>query len=173
MDTFTTQNGTELEIQPVSQFLTARVMLDVKQRFEDEHGAVQPPTYKTPVGETFEYDADSIQDETTSDDDKRAWLAYQEQGKALTLATYAALEDAYLFLGVITEPENKDWGNAVRGVGLSIPDDEKAYKLLWLETVCIVNREERRKLALTVKALADPVEVEAATAASICCIAAS
>jgi len=164
--TFTTQSEVTLTLKPVSTMTIERVRAMARQRFEDEHGEIKPPTYETSVGETFEHDTDSIKDEHTSDDDKRAWLAYQGSLNTLLLETISAITEAYLFAGVTDNPDGDDWKATYQALDIEIPDDPKEFKLFWLDNEVLSNRSERTQLALYIKALADPVEVEAAQAAA-------
>ena len=161
----TTQNGTALEIQPVSQMLIERLRAKATLEFNEEHGAPTPPTYETSVGEVISHDEKSIQDENTPAAEKEAWIAYLEKRNAQIIYIQDRLAAAFLWLGVITEPQDDEWTKPLESLGVDIPDDTKERKMLWLDTVALVNQDERWKLVLRIRSLSDPVEVEAAAAA--------
>jgi len=163
--TFTTQSGITLTLKPVSMMTIERVRAMARQQFEDEHGELKPPTYETSVGETFEHDSDSIADESTSDEDKKGWLDYQDNLRALLTETIGAVTEAFIFAGVTDNPDGDAWKATYQALHIEIPDDPKEFKLFWLDNEVLSNRTERTQLALHIKAQADPVEVEAVKAA--------
>ena len=73
-------NGGKLHLLPISEVELQDIIENTKKEFGDK---LNVPTYKTEIGEDFEWDADSLEKDGT-EKDKEKWDKYQEHKKVFT-----------------------------------------------------------------------------------------
>jgi len=113
MTTVSTQNGTELELRPVSEFLITAVRQRAIVEFEKKHGGLpEKPTYTIVCGggpfdtweETHKHDDETI--ERGTDEEKTLWKVYVKQQTELNGAIWTDTSRVYLLEGVPDPPDN-------------------------------------------------------------------
>jgi hypothetical protein len=146
--THITQNGTELELRPVSDFLITKVRAQVQAEFEKEHGAMpERPTYEIKCGggpfgnwtETRTHTEKTILDGT--EEEKALWARYIELRRELNGLVWTRTARVYLLDGMPDPPEN-GWVEKQERRGLEIPEDPDERKMHWIETEVVVSNQE-------------------------------
>jgi len=157
MTIITTQNGTELELRPVSEFLITAVRQRAIAEFEKKHGGLPAkPTYTIVCGgglfdtweETHVHTAETI--ERGTDEEKALWKVYAKQQTELNGAIWSDTSHVYLLEGVPDPPDNS-WKAKQEKYNVDIPDNQDERKLHWIKTEVIVSQNELSWLAYLIQ----------------------
>ena len=124
--------GIELELGHIATQLVAALLQ--RADFQDP----PKPTYTVELigGATKEFDHNEESAET--EEERRVWLDYQTQLRAIQLARNTTLHHFMIEMGVKTQPPPPDeWGVNWERWGLEPPDptDAETYKRRWIEEV--------------------------------------
>jgi hypothetical protein len=166
MTTITTQNGTELELCPVSSYYITGVRNKARSDFIKENGALlTPPTYTIVCGggpgftsweETKTHKEDTIEQGTESE--KHAWTLYQEQQRELGSFIWMRTARVYLLRGVTTEPPDNGWQARQERDNIEVPTDPEDRKQHWIETEAVINPFELGMVVTTIQAQSQQVK---------------
>lgn len=161
----TTQNGTVLELRPVSNFLVTNVRNQARAKFIEKHQEIpEPPTYDIECGggpfgswiETRTHTTDTITDGT--EDEKATWSLYLELQNELNNLEWEHTSRLYFLEGMQNPPEN-GWTEKQTRYGIDIPDDPDERKMHWIKTEVIVSRAELSWLARLIQGQSNFTEV--------------
>ena len=165
MTTITTQNGTELELCPVSEFYITGVRDKARADFIKEHGELlPPPTYDIVCGggpfgswtETHDHTAETI--ERGTETEKRAWATYTDQQRELGNLVWMRTGRVYLLRGVKTVPPDDGWQARQERDDIEIPTDVEELKKHWIETEAVLNPHELGMIVATIQAQSQQVK---------------
>lgn len=127
-------SGYEVRTVPISPMLFAEADKVIVARWEEQgKKRPTPPTYTTTTAggdtETLEHDVTTL----TTDEDKADWEAYVNAAYLFTMQVGELLMDIAFMEGVEVEVE-ESWVRRRKLLGLSVPDDEDARRLLYIKT---------------------------------------
>lgn len=136
METYTTTYGRELEVEPISIILIQKLQTALQKDYKNRGISLEPPTYCTelPSGDRqcFNHDEETIQDDSTSDEERAEWGEYQENLSEFN----SELGDRVLGAIVMDQPVDFEdgWESKLEWLGVDIPEDELDRKLLYMTT---------------------------------------
>jgi len=162
----TTQNGTVLELCPVSELYITSIRNQARADFITEHGELLPiPGYTTTCGggefgtweEPHDHTEETIED--ANEYDKHKWKLYTEQQRELSSLIWMRTGHAYLVRGVANAPPDDGWRERQEKDRLEIPTDPDEVKRHWIETECVMSSFELGMIVRTIRAQSNHLEV--------------
>ncbi len=172
---FQLKRGGELEIQLVSAFYINKVRVAARKKHLEEHHDGKeptPPQYAVRMGggtipggaplpeweETHDYTEKTI--DKAGQEDKEVWIEYIQATNELLRIEGVVAWEVYYDRGVVDSPPDDDnWATIQQEDGIEVPDrsDRRAYKIHWLDTEKVLDRQEADWLLLTIKGQGDQV----------------
>lgn len=161
---YRTLEGMEVPYGPVSTKLTA--LVDIKYPTD-----VPPPTYRIEtITDDFEehpHDAESIKSESTTDQERAAWAAYEAEKERLTKKHNEELIRVCFLQGIkLALPDDDSWLDPHRYLGADIPEDPHDLRLYWLFTEVVKTDHDIYNLARAILGAANAYLGMRAVAAS-------
>lgn len=158
--TFTTADGREIKIRPVSLFVIDRLRA----------GFVFPPkptyTATTAGGDVEVHDHD--EKTLVTDEDKAAWAAWKAEMARLSADYAEKANRTWVMLGTDIDVPDGDWIKLHEFCGLTVPADPLERRWYYITTVLFSDDKELARLITEIARISNPgptaEEVEAAKA---------
>lgn len=152
---YMTAGGKQVELTLIPP-LQAQMVRDAAEREAiKQFGEAKKPTYKTEMDEVLEHDETSITDERTPDEDKAAWLKWQETQASIDNHIAQQMMRFFLYYGVAVDPDtDTTWQGRQKFFGIEIPEDPIERKIHYIQTEMIFSPDDIQGITTRLMTLA-------------------
>ncbi len=137
-DVLMTAAGAKVHLLPVSRRLLYEVVASCQRAAEARGDPMEPPTYTAQTlgggEETHPHDAKSIEDASTSEEERAAWQKYQAAQRRLLAEIDEMTTRVMLLEGLDVQQVPEAWQARMRKYGVALPDNPDELKLLYFST---------------------------------------
>lgn len=154
----------DIKFKPISVIQLQKISNAIEKKYD-----LEKPTYEMKLPgnnvQVKEYDAESIADESTPDEDKEKWRQYQEQ----LLRMQSEVNEkttAYAFYKGVDCEVDPEWIEEQQWLGIDLPEDKRDLKVQYIMTGLLKTAYDVKKAIAEIMKLsmkgADPAAIKAA-----------
>jgi FtsZ-binding cell division protein ZapB len=166
MAQFKLKSGLVIKTRHVNHNLLRTVQKGALEQFDQDNEKVPCPTYTvTLLGgavKTYEYNRNSIKDESVTKEEKEAFVRYAQWLMERQASWQKPYYELLLYQGIDDGPDDDaDWIEMCELFGITQPEGKKEKKIHWVENGLVESDAELRKLTKHLMQIPSELEAEA------------